>query len=98
MTYGMVLKVQAPIAAYEATHAAIVTAIGESIPPGMIFHVARATDQGFEMVDVWKSKEDFDRFGEDVVGPAMARAGIDVSGPQPEAVEFTPTGLMLGRI
>ena len=47
MTYGVVIKVQAPIADYEASHADISKAIGGMSPPWMIFHVARETDQGF---------------------------------------------------
>ena len=97
MTYGVVVKVPAPITAYEASHGEIMKATGGESPKGMIFHVARETDDGFEMVDVWESKQDYDKFGAEVVGPAVARAGIDVSGPQPQSVEFTPTGLMLGR-
>ena len=79
---------------YQRTHAEIEKAIGSTPADGMIFHVARATDQGFEMIDVWESKEHFDKFGEEVVGPAMARAGIDTSGPQPTMTEFEPVGLM----
>ena len=96
MTYGVVIRVQAPIANYEASHAEIVKATGGTSPRGMIFHVARETDAGFELFEVWQSKEDFDRFGREVVGPAMGRAGIDTSGPAPQSFEFVPTGLMLG--
>ncbi len=97
MTYGVLIRVQAPITDYQATHAEIEKAVGTTAAEGMIFHVARATDDGFEMVDVWESKEHFDKFGEAVVGPAMVRAGIDTSGPQPEMTEFEPVGLMTAK-
>lgn len=97
MTYGVLIRVQAPITDYQATHAEIEKAVGTTPAQGMIFHAARATGEGFEMIDVWESKEHFDNFGEQVVAPAMARAGINTSGPQPEMTEFEPVGLMTAK-
>jgi hypothetical protein len=36
---------------YQATHAEIEKTVGTTAAEGMIFHAARATDEGFEMID-----------------------------------------------
>ena len=48
------------------------------------------------MVEIWESKAQSDKFNQEVAGPAVARTGVDTSGPQPVVVEFEPVGLMLG--
>ncbi|MCW2521785.1 MAG: hypothetical protein JWO63_120 [Frankiales bacterium] len=95
MTYGVIVRVPAPIQAYEASHAEVMKATGGESGVGLIFHVARATEQGFEMIEVWDSKEQCEKFNQEVVGPAVARTGVDQSGPQPEVIEFDPVGVML---
>ena len=51
--------------------------IGGQAPPGALFHWAAATDSGLRVVDVWESREAFDRFAEEQIGPYTAQAGID---------------------
>jgi hypothetical protein len=97
MTYGTVVTVPAPIEAYLASHAEVQKAAGDQFPDGLIFHVARPVDSGFEMLEVWESKEQADKFNEEVVGPAVARTGVDTSGRQPVVVEFEPVGLMVAK-
>lgn len=97
MTYGTVVTVPAPIEAYLASHAEVQRATGDQFPDGLIFHVARPVDSGFEMLEVWESKEQADKFNEEVVGPAVGRTGADTSGPQPVVVEFEPVGLMVAK-
>jgi hypothetical protein len=80
MTYGVIVRVPAPIRAYEASHAEVMKATGGQSGDGLIFHVARATEQGFEMIEVWESKAHSDKFNEEVVGPAVTRTGVDQSG------------------
>ena len=97
MTYGSVVRVPAPIEAYLASHAEVEKAIGDSMPDGMILHVARAVDGGFEVFEIWESKAHADTFNQEVVWPAVQRTGQDTSGPAPVAVEFEPVGLMVAR-
>jgi hypothetical protein len=97
MTYGAVVKVPAPIQAYEASHAEVEKAIGGEVPDGMIFHVARATDEGFEVFEVWESQAQADKFNEEVVVPAIIKSGADMSGPEPARTVFEPVGMMLGK-
>jgi hypothetical protein len=46
------------------------------IPPGGIFHWAAKTDDGMRIVDVWESREAFDRFSEEQIGPFSQQVGI----------------------
>jgi hypothetical protein len=97
MSYGVIVKVTAPIQAYQASHAEVDKATGGKVPDGMLIHVARATEGGFEILEVWESKAAADKFNGEVVGPAMERTGADMSGPAPEVIEFKPEGTMLGH-
>lgn len=45
-------------------------------PPGAIFHWVSTTDDGLRVVDVWESKDVFDRFSEEQIGPFSQQAGI----------------------
>jgi hypothetical protein len=98
MTYGTIVRVAAPIQVYEATHAEVMkTADGPLDVAGFILHTARATDDGFEIVEVWESKEQADAFNRDVVWPAMQRSGAPADGPEPEVIEFQPDSVLTGR-
>lgn len=41
---------------------------------GLVTHVAGAVDGGFRIVDVWESREDWERFNEQHLMPAVRRA------------------------
>jgi len=47
-----------------------------NIPPGAIFHWTAKTDDGIRVVDVWESREVFDRFSQEQIGPFSQQAGI----------------------
>jgi hypothetical protein len=51
---------------------------------GQTWHVAGATADGICVVDVWNSREDFDRFLQQQLGEQLQRAGI----PEPQITEF----------
>ena len=50
-------------------------------PDGIISHVAGATEDGWCVVDRWKSMELFEAFMAERLGPAIERAG-DISQPR----------------
>jgi hypothetical protein len=60
------------------------SAVGDPLGEGQLWHVAGATPDGICVVDVWKSRADFDRFMQEKLGEQLARAGV----PQPEILEF----------
>ena len=49
---------------------------GGSGPPGAISHWVAKTDEGIRVVDVWESREVFDRFAAEQIGPYSHEAGI----------------------
>jgi hypothetical protein len=62
-------------------------------PAGAISHFAVATDGGIRIVDVWETKEQFETFAGEQIGPYSAAAGI-TSPPRTQFFEvhnyFTP--------
>jgi hypothetical protein len=56
-------------------------------PDGCIFHVSGPVEGGWQVIDVWESREHFDRFAADRIAPALAAIGMP-DGPPPEWEEF----------
>jgi hypothetical protein len=96
MTYGVIVRVKAPIEAYDATHAEVMKAAGPQQVPGFIVHIGRETEDGFELIEVWETKDQADAFNRDVVWPAMQRLGMPEDGPEPETVEFQARAVLTG--
>lgn len=96
--YGYTLHFPAPIEAYLAMHEAVQGVLDEEGgAEGLILHFACPTDQGFDLTEVWESREDLDAFNRDVFPKAMARAGLPTDGPRPPADEFVPAAVMTPR-
>jgi hypothetical protein len=53
-------------------------ALTNPVPSGLLLHVAGPTDEGFRVIDIWESREDFERFS---------------SGNPPEIPTLAPTTL-----
>src|SRR4051794_1357336 len=95
MAYGYVMDVPAPIEFYDALHAEIGRRTGGG-GDGMLGHVGRATRDGFQITEVWESKELCDRFNNEIVGPALAQLSGEQLPPQgPVMEEFEPRGLVV---
>lgn len=64
----------------------------EGVPEGAIIHTATETPDGVRIMDVWESREAFERFMEEKVGPIGEELGIEMTGPPPEIHDlFTVT-------
>jgi hypothetical protein len=50
---------------------------GGATPPGALFHWVTKTDEGLRVVDVWETKEQFDRFAQEQIGPLTREVGIE---------------------
>jgi hypothetical protein len=57
-------------------------------PEGLIFHSAGPIDEGWGIIDFWESREHFDRFQENRLGPAMAELGDRAPDGAPDIKEF----------
>jgi hypothetical protein len=61
----------------------------EGIPDGAVIHTAADTPDGVRIMDVWESREAFERFQEERIGPLARELGIDMSaGQRPEVYEL----------
>jgi hypothetical protein len=96
MAYGVVTDVPAPIEMYDAIHAELKRRAGDSMD-GLLVHIGRPTSTGFQIVEVWESKEDFDRYDRELIGPVVAELSGGQAPPdgQQGAEEFEVRGLVL---
>ena len=95
MTYGFVVDVPGPVALYDELHAEVVRRSPRGAD-GLIVHLGRATDTGFQVIEVWETQEQCDRFNAEVVEPAMAELfEAPPPSPPPPRVEFEPRGLIV---
>lgn len=58
MTHAVVCDVPASWETYEP----LGKAVANPVPSGLLFHVAGPTDEGYRVIDVWESREDWERF------------------------------------
>ena len=63
------------------------TEIGQN-PEGLILHTASEKGGAMRVIDVWESKEAFERFEQETLMPAAGRAGIEMPGGPPPREEF----------
>jgi hypothetical protein len=52
--------------------------------PHGLFHWVTETDDGIRVVDVWDSKEEFEKFAQDQIGPLTQSVGV----PSPPELTF----------
>lgn len=85
----------APVEMYFALHEAVNKEVGTSVE-GLLVHLARRTTQGFEVIEVWESKEYSDKFQREVGRPVIERiAGPDAPALEPES--FDLLGLVVSK-
>lgn len=97
MTYGFVRDVPAPIEFYDELHAEI-SRRDDGRSYGLLVHIGRATPTGFQVIEVWDTKEHRDRYDAEVMLPALAALSAGgPAAPVPPSEEFEPRGLILGQ-
>ena len=96
MTWGLITDVAAPAQVYDAMHARVLDRTGGTAD-GLLVHLARATETGFQLVEVWESKDRFERYQAELVGPLLAEMTGDDGPPgeAPAATEFDVRGLVV---
>lgn len=52
--------------------------------PGGLFHWVTKTQSGLRVTDVWESREAFEKFAAEQIGPISAEVGL----PNPPAIQF----------
>lgn len=71
---------------YDAVHSQV--GADTDPPEGMIFHAAGPIEGGWGIIDFWESREHFDRFQQDRLGPAIQELGDRAPQSPPEIKEF----------
>ena len=84
--YGVRITVPAPVEMYDGLHAEMKRRTGPTVD-GLLVHVGRATPDGFEVLEVWESKEHYDRANTDILFPLMRELTEDQ--PQPSIGQAT---------
>lgn len=82
MAIGVTVSVSGPIEAYDSMHAAM---LRYPMPPdvGLVSHATRQTADGFEVIEVWDSKEVFERFVQEIL-PEIQREVMGDAAPELE--------------
>jgi hypothetical protein len=95
MTYAFIQDVPIDQATYEKVRAGL----GDATPKGLISHLVITQESGLRYIDVWETREDWDRFHVDrlqaVVDGVLAEQGItaDRSLVRREEIEVIDTWL-----
>ncbi|MGY1637554.1 hypothetical protein ACI78V_12980 [Geodermatophilus sp. SYSU D00742] len=96
MSWAVVIDVPAPVQVYDAVHAEVLRRAGGGAE-GLLLHLARATETGFQVIEVWESQEASQRFDREVVQPVVAE--LATGGPPPAGdpvvTEFEVRGLIV---
>jgi hypothetical protein len=92
--YGVISSVPAPIEAYDAAHAEIGRRSKGTVE-GLLLHVGRSTGSGFEVLEVWETREHFERYNDEMVNPVMAELAPGAPPASQVAVEFEVRGLVI---
>jgi len=93
MPYAFVQDVAANWQHYEA----VVSALLEPTPPGLILHVAGPTDEGFRTIEVWQSERAWLSFQTDRLAPAIAALGGPAR-PEPSFRDVRPMHVVVGDL
>jgi hypothetical protein len=96
MTFGVVVDMPAPVEMYDALHQELLRTVPQPTE-GLLLHLGRATDQGFQVIEVWDSRDSYDRYNREVVWPLAARMAGDQPPPSAAPTEqtFEVRGLLI---
>ena len=59
---------------------------------GLLYHIAGPTENGWCVVEVWKSQEDMDAYSRDHIGKVLQEVGV----PKPEMHQFSVYNITVG--
>jgi hypothetical protein len=78
MTYSVIIEVTAPVELYDMTHAELLRRTGGQVD-GLLVHLCRPVDGGFQVIEVWATENDYRRATQDLIEPILN----ELSGPSP---------------
>ncbi len=65
----------------------------KNIPDGLISHIVYSGEGSLRVIDVWESRQHFDKFLRDRLGPALRNTGL----PEPRVNEYELYNVMIGK-
>ncbi len=81
-------------------YAQVSAEIGEEQPKGLILHLVIKREDGLRHFAVWESRQEWERFQQERVAPAVAKmlaaVGVTDPPPRPEAQEMELVDLTTG--
>jgi hypothetical protein len=86
--YGSLQLSQHPSRHTTTVHAEWLKRVGATVD-GLLVHIGRATTDGFQTLEVWESKEHYDRANTDIVFPLMRELAGDQPPPSTEPAKDT---------
>ena len=84
----------------ERMYAQVKAEIGEELPKGLILHMVIKREDGLRHFEVWESRQEWERFQQERVAPAVAKmleaVGVTEPPPRPEAQEMELVDIRTG--
>ena len=79
-------------------HTEALRRVGSAVD-GLLLHVGRPDEGGFRVIEVWESREHWQRYNDEVIGPVIAElaGGQQPGAGAPDGTEFEVRGLVLPR-
>lgn len=87
--YAYTMRVAQDIETYHALHRAILGLAGYDYE-GLVVHLTVPTAEGYELTEVWDSKDRLAAFDRDILPAAMQAAGVALDPAAVQVTEFTP--------
>lgn len=96
--YGVTSLMRAPVETYQGMHAELIKRAGTAID-GLLVHIGRAHPDGFEVLEIWESEEQYDRANVEIVFPLMRELLGDAhdSSMVPQTTVLDVRGLVIPR-
>jgi hypothetical protein len=76
MAVGIVLDFDGTLDQYDEVISKMGFSPGGQGAPGSMFHWVAKTDGGLRVTDVWESREQFDKFAQEQIGPFTQEVGL----------------------
>jgi hypothetical protein len=97
MTFGVTIDVAAPVELYDTLHATLLERAGASLE-GLLVHLSRETEGGFQVIEVWESQAQYDHCVDGVLMPLLDElSGGRASRADQTERPFEVRGLVLPR-
>lgn len=78
----------------------VMAEMGDDEPEGLVLHLVVKRDGGLRHTEVWRAKQDWERFRRERVAPALEKvfeaAGFDESPPRPTEHEIEVVDIQTG--